>query len=412
MSGPDRIRVAVTGIGVVSPAGSDVSTLESTLLAGRSVIATDPELVAANSPVTMSARVADFEPTDRLTRKEARRLDIATQFGLTAAMNAIDDAGPFEIDPTRGAVITGTGVGSIHTIENQFVSFVEGGPRGIAPLTVPATMSNATAAMISIHQGWTGPSTCIVTACAAGAQAIGEGASLIRAGRADVVLAGGFETAVTPFNIAAFWRIAALSSRCESPSEASRPFDAGRDGFVMGEGAAFLVLERHDLAIERGARIHAELAGFGWNNDSHHLTSPSPSGRGATVCMQQALDDAGFVPADVRHVNAHGTSTRVNDLLESAAILDVFGPAVPVTASKGIFGHLIGAAGAVEAVATIATMNGCAVPPTANCEVVDPEVHVDVVRGSPRPIEPGPALTNSFGFGGHNVSLLFCPVDR
>ncbi|MHB8669722.1 MAG: beta-ketoacyl-[acyl-carrier-protein] synthase family protein, partial [Acidimicrobiales bacterium] len=279
-------------------------------------------------------------------------------------------------------------------------------------LLVPMMMPNATAAMISIRFGWTGPNLCVATACAAGGHAVGEGARLVRDGSADVVLAGGSEAVVTPIALAAFARMGALSRREEEPELASRPFDLDRDGFVMGEGAAFLVLERWDHAAARGARIHGEVLGYGRNADGHHVTAPAPGGVGAAACMRMALRDAGIEPDAVGHVNAHGTSTPKNDAAEAEAISSVFGPgAVPVTSSKGVLGHLIAGAGAAEAVASVLACQRGLIPPTANHARSDPALTVDVVAGVPRPTTGLVALSNSFGFGGHNASLVLAAAS-
>jgi 3-oxoacyl-[acyl-carrier-protein] synthase II len=271
-------------------------------------------------------------------------------------------------------------------------------------------MANATAALIGMKFGWTGPNFCVATACAAGSHGVGEGARLIREGSADVVLAGGSEAAVTPIAIAAFARMGALSGRHDAPELASRPFDIARDGFVIGEGAAFLVLERWDRAVARGARIYGEVAGYGRNADAHHITAPSPGGVGAAACMQQALDDSGLTPSEIGHVNAHGTSTDLNDLAEAQAIRKVFGDdAPPVTSNKGVLGHMIAGAGAAEAVASMLSIRDGIVPPTANFENLGDDIALDVVAGSVREIGPQPVISNSFGFGGHNASLVLTP---
>jgi 3-oxoacyl-[acyl-carrier-protein] synthase II len=258
-----------------------------------------------------------------------------------------------------------------------------------------------------MRQGWTGPNLCVATACAAGGHALGEAYRLVRDGSAAVVLAGGTECAITPVALAAFGRMGALSGRSDDPTKASRPFDAGRDGFVMGEGAAFLVLEDWDRAVGRGARIHGEILGYGRNADAFHLTAPAPGGGGAVACMELALEDAGLEPGGIGHVNAHGTSTPLNDAAEAEAISKVFGAgAVPVTATKGVTGHLIGAAGAAEAVASLLALRHGLIPPVANHEVTDPELSVDVVAGEPRTHDGKPVLSNSFGFGGHNATLV------
>ena len=271
---------------------------------------------------------------------------------------------------------------------------------------VPMMMPNAAAALIGLQFGYTGPNLCITTACAAGAHAIGEGMRLIRDGSADVVIVGGAEAAVTPLALAAFSRMGALSTRADDPAAASRPFDVDRDGFVMGEGAAVLVLEAWDAAEARGAAIQGEILGYGRTCDAHHITAPAPGGSGAVACMQLALDDAGLAAQDVGHVNAHGTSTPLNDAAEAAAINKVFGDKTPVTSTKGVTGHLIGAAGAAECVAALLACRERTVPPTANHQQTDPEITVDVVAGQPRTVEPATAVSNSFGFGGHNATLV------
>ncbi len=282
------------------------------------------------------------------------------------------------------------------------------GPGRVSPFFVPMMMPNATAALVGMQQGWTGPNLTVVTACAAGTNAIGEAAHLIRQGVCDVILAGGAEASVTPVTMAAFARMGALSTRNDDPTSASRPFDAARDGFVMGEGAAFLVLEDWESAEGRGAPILGEILGYGRNSDAHHITAPSPGGAGAAACMQLALDDAGLRPEMVSHINAHGTSTPLNDASEAEAVAKVFGDAPPpITSTKGVTGHLIGAAGAAEVVATVLALTNKLVPPTANHQQVDEGVIVDVVAGAPRQLdEARAAISNSFGFGGHNASVV------
>ncbi|MGH9286442.1 MAG: beta-ketoacyl-[acyl-carrier-protein] synthase family protein, partial [Acidimicrobiales bacterium] len=307
----------------------------------------------------------------------------------------------------RSAVVVGTGVGGLTTLEEQIGIYITRGAARVSPFLVPMMMTNASAALVALQLGWTGPNFCITTACAAGAHAIGEGARLIREGSADVVLAGGSESSITPTAISAFARMGALSHRNHEPELASRPFDAGRDGFVMGEGAGFVVLERWDRAVARGARIHGEVLGYGRNCDAFHITAPSPGGSGAVACMHLALDDAGLDAASIGHINAHGTSTPLNDAAEADAIMKVFdGAPPPVTSTKGVTGHLIGAAGAVEAIATMLAIRHQQVPPTANFEAPDPEIAIDVVHGGPRPLPAAPALSSSFGFGGHNAVLV------
>jgi 3-oxoacyl-[acyl-carrier-protein] synthase II len=309
-------------------------------------------------------------------------------------------------------VILGTGIGGLITLEEQLRVYVGKGPNRVSPFLVPMMMTNATAGTVAMQLGWTGPNLCISTACAASAHAIGEAARLIRDETSDVVMTGGSESCMTPVAVAAFARMTALSGRNDDPEHASRPFDADRDGFVMGEGASALLLENWDRAVARGAHIYGEVVGYGRNADAYHITAPSPGGEGAAACMQLALDDAGLTPAAIGHVNAHGTSTPLNDAAEAEALRKVFGgSAPPVTSTKGVTGHLVGAAGATEAVACLLAMRDSLVPPTANLENIGEEIQLDVVAGEPRAIEAAPALSNSFGFGGHNATLIFSPAS-
>jgi 3-oxoacyl-[acyl-carrier-protein] synthase II len=405
-----RPRVAVTGLGVKTPAGNDVATFWDTLLAGRSMAADITAFDTTGLPVRFACEVKGFDGVEYLGPKEVRRVDRNAQLGFAAAIDAVRDAGEPGADPARCAVVAGVGIGGLATLEEQERILIERGPSRVTPFLVPMMMPNATPALVAMELGWTGPNICVATACAAGTHAVGEAARLIRDGTADVVLAGGAEAVVVPVAIAAFARMGALSGRHHDPAGASRPFDVDRDGFVMGEGAAFLVLERLDRALARGARVHAEILGYGRNADAYHITAPSPGGSGATACMQLALDDAGVAPSAIGHVNAHGTSTPLNDASEAEAIVKVFNNAPPpVTSTKGVTGHLIAAAGAVEAVASVLAVRDGQAPPTANHERTDPDIALDVIAGSPRPVQ-GPALSNSFGFGGHNATLVVGPV--
>jgi 3-oxoacyl-[acyl-carrier-protein] synthase II len=357
--------------------------------------------------VHFGCEVKGFDPEAYLGIKESRRADRVAQLGVAAALDAIDDAGHPEVDPARCGVIAGTGVGGIGTFEEQEKICLEKGPIRVSPFFVPMMMPNATAALIGLQRGWTGPNLCITTACAASSHAIGEATRMVRDGAADLMVAGGTEAALTAIALAAFARMGALSGRNDDPTAASRPFDADRDGFVMGEGAAFLVLEDVEAARARGARIWGEILGYGRNCDAFHITAPTPGGGGAVGSMQLALDDAGLEPADIGHVNAHGTSTPLNDSAEAEALAKVFGGAtVPVTSTKGVTGHLIGAAGAVEAIASLLALRDGKVPPIANHERTDPGITIDPVVGAPRPVDRRPVLSNSFGFGGHNSVLV------
>ena len=405
--GGARRRVAITGMGLKTPAGNDLDTFWSTILSAQSQAATftciDPDVV----PVKFGCEVKDFDPVEYLGPKESRRQDRVAQLGFAAAADAAKQAGEIGADPARCAVVVGTGVGGLTTLEAQVNLNTAKGAERVSPFLVPMMMTNATAGLVSIQFGWTGPSLCITTACAAGANAVGEAGRLIREGSADVVLAGGTESAITPTSIAGFARAGALSGRNDAPEKASRPFDAGRDGFVMGEGAGFLVLEEYERAVARGATILGELLGYGRNCDAFHITAPAPGGAGTIACMTAALNDAGVEPSRVNHINAHGTSTPLNDVNESEASLKVFGGTTPpITSIKGVTGHLIGAAGAVEAIASLLSLRNGLVPPVANYETPDPEIGADVVHGSPREIGEGVAISNSLGFGGHNASLV------
>ncbi|HTK17520.1 MAG TPA: beta-ketoacyl-ACP synthase II [Acidimicrobiia bacterium] len=403
-----RSRVAVTGLGVKSPAGNDLDTFWARLLSGRSTAAKIERYDPSPMPVRIGCEVRDFDPTAYIGPKEARRMDRVTQLGLAAAADALADAGDPGADPARCAVILGTGIGGLITLEEQIAIYIEKGAARVSPFLVPMMMTNATAGTVAMQLGWTGPNLCISTACAASAHAVGEAARLIRDGSSDVVMTGGSESCMTPVAISAFARMTALSGRNEDPEHASRPFDAERDGFVMGEGAAALVLERWDRAVARSARIYGEVVGYGRNADAYHITAPSPGGEGAAACMQLALDDAGLSPSALSHVNAHGTSTPLNDAAEAEAIRKVFGEgAPPVTSTKGVTGHMVGAAGATEAVACLLALRSGSVPPTANLEHIGDDIQLDIVAGAPRSIMPAPALSNSFGFGGHNASLIF-----
>jgi 3-oxoacyl-[acyl-carrier-protein] synthase II len=407
---PQRHRVAVTGLGVKSPAGCDLDTFWSTLLAGRSTAAPIRRIDVSDLPIQFACETPDFDPEPYLGYKEARRTDRVAQLGFGAAADALAGAGDPGADPARCGVVVGTGVGGLITQEEQEQELFRRGASRVSPFLVPMMMANATAGLVAMKLGWTGPNFCICTACTSGTHAVGEAARLIRDGSADVMLAGGTEACVTPIALASFARMGALSSRHDEPERASRPFDPDRDGFVIGEGGAFLMLERWDRAEARGAQIWGEVAGYGRNADAYHVTAPSPGGVGAAACMQLALADAGLEPSAVGHVNAHGTSTELNDAAEGEAIVKVFGEGgPPVTSTKGSIGHLIGAAGAIEAVASLLALRHGAVPPTANHDRTDPELAIDVVAGEPRPLAPAPVVSNSFGFGGHNATLVLTP---
>ena len=388
-------RVAVTGIGVVAPAGIGKEAFWSGLL----------------SPAPNGFRqIEDWDPSPYFDNpKEARRSDRVSQFTLAAAAEALEQAGEISADPARRGTFVGTGVGGIGTLEEQIEVRLSKGERRVSPFLVPMMMANAPAATISMRYGWQGPCENTVTACAAGTHAIGNAARMVADGRCDVVMAGGAEAPFTPTAVAGFGNMTALSN-----SGDSRPFDANRDGFVMAEGAAILVLEAWELAEARGATILGEVLGSASTADAHHITAPSPGGVGAVTCMRLAMDDAGITPDQVRHINAHGTSTDKNDAAEAEAVAKVFGTddsGPLVTSTKGITGHALGAAGALEAVAVLLAMQHGKVPPTAGLTERDPELPaINIVEGGPADWEPGPALSNSFGFGGHNGTLVLGPA--
>lgn len=386
-----RRRVAVTGVGVVSCCG----------------IGNDAFFAGLSAPAPKGEhRVHGFDPSPWFDVKQARRADRFQQFSVASAQMALDDAGELRVDPARAGVIFGTGVGGLETLQQQITVLVEKGARRVSPFLVPMMMANAGAAAISMRLGWRGPCETVVTACAAGTQAVGNAARLIQSGRCDAVITGGAEAAMAEIGIAAFSNMTALSS-----SGVSRPFDRRRDGFVIAEGGAALVLEDLDRALERGAHVYAEVLGSASTADAHHITAPAPGGAGALACMELALEDAGVTPADVAHVNAHGTSTPLNDLAEAEALEKLFGTPGPlVTSIKGVTGHSLGAAGAIEAVCCALTIERGMIPPTAGLGELDPDMHLDVVTGAPRPLPDGVLISNSFGFGGHNGCLVVAPV--
>ncbi len=411
--GDERARVAVTGLGVVSPAGSTVDRFWATLLAGQSVAAPVQRVDVSEASIQFACEALDFEPQVVLSEKEARRTDRFAQFTVAAADAAYQSAGAPDLDGARVATVIGNGLGGLETVDHgarEFLGLLAPGLRGrMNPLFVPTVMPNAGAAHVSMRHGFRGPCLTISTACAAGANAIGEGLRLLRERSTDLVVAGGAEAPVTPSVLAAFAAAHALSERSADPASASRPFDRDRDGFVLAEGAATLVLERLDDTLARGAPIHAEVLGYGRNTDAYHLVAPPPDGRGAVDCMRLALDDAGLEPDDVAHVNAHGTSTPRNDAAEAIALREVFGDdGPPITSVKGVLGHAIGGAGAIEAVASVLTITEGQIPPTANFVAPDDDTRLDVVT-EPRPLDDGAVLSNSFGFGGHNAVLVFGP---
>ena len=390
-------RVAITGYGVVAPCGIGKQNFWKGLL-------------GPGTSGSVTVEVSEWDPAPYFAGpKEARRADRCEQYALAAAKEAIEQSGSLPYDPTRIGTIFGTGIGGLRTLEEQVVVRVEKGERRVSPFLVPMMMSNASGAAISMRYGFQGPAETICTACAAATHALGYAARLIAWGRCDAIVSGGAESAATVTAVAGFANMTALST-----TKVSKPFDATRDGFVFGEGSAVFVLERLDLAVARGAKIYGEVLGAGSNADAHHITAPSPGGVGAIACMKLALDDAGLTPDQIKQVNAHGTSTPLNDSAEAQAVANIFGASKPpMTSIKGVTGHPLGAAGALEAAAVLLSFEHKLIPPTANTTVVDPEMKdVDIVIGSARPWEPGPTISNNFGFGGHNGSIILAPYKN
>jgi len=404
-------RVVVTGMGAVTPLGNSVRELWEGLVAGRSGVGPITHFDAGEYAVRIAAEVKDFDPDAYIDPRESRRMDLFVQYGVAAAKMALDDSGLEITDEVseRTGVLVGSGIGGVQTWEEQHRALLERGPRRVSPLFIPMLICDMAAGTISIMFGARGPNMAIVTACATGSHSIGEACKIIQRGQADVMIAGGTEASVVPTAIAGFAAAKALSSRNDEPERASRPFDADRDGFVIGEGAGIVVLEESEFARRRGARIYAEVAGFGLSADAYHITQPAPSGEGAARAMQMALDDA-CMPADaVDHINSHGTATPLGDVAETIAIKQVFGERayrIPITANKSMVGHMLGAAGGVEFIATVLTVVNGVIPPTINIERPDPECDLDYVPWEPREAKVKAALCNSFGFGGHNSALL------
>ncbi|MEV4443232.1 beta-ketoacyl-ACP synthase II [Streptomyces sp. NPDC049577] len=400
-------QVVVTGLGATTPLGGDAASTWSAMLAGQSGISAIEEEWAAGLPVRIAGRLK-VEPTEVLDRVQARRMDRCEQIALVAAREAWEHAGRPEVDPDRLAVVIGTGTGGALTLLGQDDVLEASGVRRVSPHTVPMLMANGPAAWVSIDLGARGGAHTPVSACASGAEAIAMGLDLIRLGRADVVVAGGTEACICPLPIAGFAQAKAHSTRNDAPGLASRPFDADRDGFVIGEGATVIVLERAGHAAARAARAHATLAGAGVTSDAHHITAAHPDGQ--VRAMRMAMAAAGLSPREIGHVHAHATSTPLGDLVEARSITEAVGTHPAVTATKSMTGHLFGAAGAIGALAAICAVRDGVVPATQNVDTLDPEVKLDVVTGAPREGALTAALANSFGFGGHNASLVFTPA--
>lgn len=404
-------RVVVTGIGVLSPLGTDVDTTWKRIVAGESGAGPISLFDPTGFQTQFAAEVKGFDPEAHLGRKDARRTDRFTQFALVATQQALTDSGLKVTDQNRDriGVIIGTGIGGIGTLLDETEKYLDRGPRWVSPFLVPMMLPDSSAGQIAIQFGLRGPNMAVVTACASSSNAIGEAASIIRRGDADAMLAGGAEAAIVPIAIAGFNVMNAISTRNEDPEAASRPFDLDRDGFVPGEGGAVLLLESWRHANQRDAEPLAEIVGYGASNDAYHITAPASNGEGAALCMRSALSNAGLGPERIDYINAHGTSTPLNDPSETAAIKAVFaGRAhqVPVSSTKSMTGHLLGAAGALEAAFCVRTLQEGLLPPTINYETPDPDCDLDYVPNQARQAEVDFAMSNSFGFGGHNATLI------
>lgn len=412
-----RRRVVVTGLGCISPVGNDIQTLWESISRGISGVGPITHFDASKHKSRIAAEVKNFDAVALFGNREARKMDRYTQFALAAAQQALDQAKLTINDSIRNriGVVIGTGIGGLHTLIEQYQVFQERGPSRVSPYLVPMMLPDSAGSMVAIHYGLRGPNLAVVTACATGNNAIGEATEMIRRGQADAMLAGGSEAAILPVAIAGMSVMGALSTRNDDPPRASRPFDLHRDGFVMGEGAAVLVLEELEFAKMRGATILAEISGYGHTNDAYHVSAPAENGYGAALCMRQAFENANLSINQIDYINAHGTSTLLNDKSETAAIKTVFGEKayhVPISSTKSMTGHLLGASGTLEAIICVLAIEHQFIPPTINYETPDPECDLDYVPNQGRPATIRHILSNSFGFGGHNASIIFSQFEE
>lgn len=404
-------RVVITGLGAITPIGIGAEQFWTSLLAGKSGITRITRFDASDYSTQIAGEVKDFDPAHYIDKKEAKRMDRCTQFAVAASKMALEDSG-LDLDKedrSRIGTFIGTGIGGIDTLHDQYKVLFDKGPGRVSPFFVPMMIANMPAGQTSIAFGLQGPCSCVVTACATGTNSIGEAFKLIQRGDADIMVAGGTEAAVSPAAVAGFCAMKAMSTRNDEPEKASRPFDKERDGFIMGEGAGVIVMESLEHALERGAKIYAEIAGYGHNADAFHITAPAPEGAQAAKCMAMAMADADVKPEEVDYINAHGTSTPLNDKNESLAIKSLLGAhatQVSISSIKSMTGHLLGAAGGIEAVATALTVLNDMMPPTINYDNPDPELDLDYVPNQAKAKKVRVALSNSFGFGGHNATIL------
>jgi 3-oxoacyl-[acyl-carrier-protein] synthase II len=412
----DRTRVVVTGMGCLSPLGNTADSTWRAAVAGQSGIARITHFDPSELKTQFAGEVKGFDPAEALGRRDARRMDRYTQMAAVAVREAVENAGLAITDENRDriGVVLGSGIGGAGTLVSETLKYAERGPRWVSPFLVPMMLPDAAPGQIAIMLGARGPNMTVVTACASGTNSIGEATEMIRRGAADVVLAGGSEAGIVDVAVAGFSIMDALSSRNDDPQRASRPFDRDRDGFVMGEGAAFLVLESEAFARARRARPLAEVVGYGTTNDAFHVSAPAENGVGAAACMRIALKDSGLAPEAIGYINAHGTSTPLNDKSETTAIKTVFGETaynIPVSSTKSMTGHLLGAAGTLEAMFCIRALQEETLPPTINYQTPDPECDLDYVPNEARHVRFDYALSNSFGFGGHNACLILGRPD-
>jgi len=407
-----RRRIVVTGLGIVSPVGNNIEDSWSNITAGKSGIGPVTIFDASEFATRFGGTIKDFDATDYIPKKDLKKMDPFIHYGMAAGIQAIEDSGLeiTEANADRIGASVGSGIGGLPGIEKSYAGYMAGGPRKISPFFVPSNIINMISGNLSIRYGFKGPNYAIVTACSSGAHCIGDAARLIERGDVDVMIAGGAEQATCVLGIGGFSAARALSTRNDDPEAASRPWDRDRDGFVLADGAGLMVLESLEHAKARGARIYAELVGFGWNGDAYHMTAPSENGAGAAKCMELALADAGIAPEDVDYINAHGTSTPAGDLAETLAVKRCFGAAagnVAVSSTKSMIGHTLGAAGGIEAIYTVLAIRDQVAPPTINYDHPDPECDLDYVPNTAREMKIDVALSNSFGFGGTNGTLCF-----
>ncbi len=409
-------RVVVTGLGVISPLGNEVEKFWSAIISGKNGVSPITQLDSAAFTSRIAGEVHDFDPSEYITGKNLRRMERFTQFAVCAAQKAWKDSGLNieEIDEHRAGVIIGSGIGALRLVENQVTVYQEKGVRRITPFLIPLMIVNIAPGQVAIALGLKGPNHCVVTACASGSHSLGDALRVIQYGDADIMVSGGTESCITNLGLGGFCSLKALSTRNDDPAHASRPFDRDRDGFIMGEGAGILVLEEYQHAKKRGANIYAEFVGYGASCDAYHQTAPDPEGEGAYYSMKKALDDAGVNTDDLSYINAHGTSTQLNDKMETKAIKRLLGKDafnMPISSIKSMIGHLLGAAGGVEAIVAVLAIRDGVIPPTTNYEHPDPECDLDYVPNEARKAKLNLILSNSLGFGGHNASLLFKKLD-